>query len=124
MKRVNSSDAESHRILWPCGANLHIATLFSNGMSLQFVMKYRSRTDIVGQMLEAASGGATKTKVMYKAYLSYAQLKEYLAVLTENGLLEYNQADKLYRTTSKGHEFMKIHDEMGSFVSPAQLIKE
>lgn len=87
-------------------------------------MKYRSRTDIVSQMLEAASGGATKTKVMYKAYLSYAQLKEYLAVLSENGLLEYDPADKHYRTTSKGHEFMKLHNKMGSFVSPAQLIKE
>jgi predicted transcriptional regulator len=50
-------------------------------------MKYRSRTDIVSQILEAANGGATKTKIMYKAYLSYAQLKEYLSVLVENGLL-------------------------------------
>jgi len=37
-------------------------------------MKYRSRTDIVGLILEAANGGATKTKIMYKAFLSYAQL--------------------------------------------------
>jgi hypothetical protein len=28
-------------------------------------MKYRSRTDIVSQILEAANGGATKTKIMY-----------------------------------------------------------
>ena len=41
-------------------------------------MKYRSRTDIVSQILEAANGGATKTKIMYEAYLSYAQPKEYL----------------------------------------------
>ncbi|MGA9172279.1 MAG: winged helix-turn-helix domain-containing protein, partial [Nitrososphaeraceae archaeon] len=40
-------------------------------------MKYRSRTDIVGLILEAANGGgATKTRIMYKAFLSYAQLKE------------------------------------------------
>ena len=32
-------------------------------------MKYHSRTDIVSQIIEAANGGATKTKIMYKAYL-------------------------------------------------------
>lgn len=50
-------------------------------------MKYRSRTDLVSQMLEAASAGATKTKIMYNTFLSYAQLKEYLAVLVDNDLL-------------------------------------
>ncbi|MGC2439972.1 MAG: winged helix-turn-helix domain-containing protein, partial [Nitrososphaeraceae archaeon] len=52
-------------------------------------MKYRSRTEIVAMILEAANGGATKTRIMYKAFLSYAQLREYLSVLIENNLLEY-----------------------------------
>jgi predicted transcriptional regulator len=52
-------------------------------------VKYRSRTEIVAMILEAANGGATKTKIMYKAFLSYAQLREYLSVLMENALLEY-----------------------------------
>jgi predicted transcriptional regulator len=39
-------------------------------------MKYRSRTEIVAMILEAANGGATKTKIMYRAFLSYEQLKE------------------------------------------------
>src|SRR5215813_9288913 len=48
-------------------------------------MKYRSRSDIVGLLLDAANGGgATKTKLMYKAYLSFNQLKEYLTLLVEN----------------------------------------
>jgi predicted transcriptional regulator len=37
-------------------------------------MKYRGRTEIVSNILDAANGRATKTKIMYKAYLSYAQL--------------------------------------------------
>jgi predicted transcriptional regulator len=42
-------------------------------------MKYRSRSDIFGLLLDAANGGgATKTKLMYKAYLSFNQLREYL----------------------------------------------
>jgi predicted transcriptional regulator len=53
-------------------------------------MKYRSRSDIVGLLLDAANGGgATKTKLMYKAYLSFNQLREYLAFLIENGLIDY-----------------------------------
>jgi predicted transcriptional regulator len=48
-------------------------------------MKYRSRSDIVGLLLDAANGGrAAKTKLMYKAYLSFNQLREYLAHLVEN----------------------------------------
>ncbi|MGB6592013.1 MAG: winged helix-turn-helix domain-containing protein [Candidatus Nitrosopolaris sp.] len=46
-------------------------------------MKYIS--DIVGLLLDAANGGsAIKTKLMYKAYLSFNQLREYLALLAEN----------------------------------------
>ncbi len=45
-------------------------------------MKYRSRSDIVGLLLDAANGGgATKTKWMYKAYLSFNQLREYIIFL-------------------------------------------
>jgi predicted transcriptional regulator len=76
-------------------------------------MKYRSRTDITAQILEAANGGVTKTKIMYKAFLSYAQLKEYLAVLIENGLLEYIEGEQIYRTTEKGNRFLKIYNQIG-----------
>ena len=81
-------------------------------------MKYRSRTDIVSQILEAANGGATKTKIMYKAYLSYAQLKEYLSVLVENGLLEFEKGTQTYKTTSKGLQFLKTYSQIGGLIVP------
>ncbi len=81
-------------------------------------MKYRSRTDIVSQILEAADGGTTKTKIMYKAYLSYAQLKEYLSVLVENGLLEVEKGSQSYKTTAKGHLFLKTYSQIGSLIIP------
>jgi predicted transcriptional regulator len=74
-------------------------------------MKYRSRTDIVGLILEAANGGATKTKIMYKAFLSYAQLKEYLTVLLENDLLEYEEGRQFLRTTEKGIRFLQMYNQ-------------
>ena len=55
-------------------------------------MKYRSWREIVGLLLDAANGGGvTKTKLMYKAYLSFIQLKGYLTILVENALIEYEE---------------------------------
>ena len=79
-------------------------------------MKYRSRTEIVAMILEAANGGATKTKIMYKAFLSYAQLREYLSVLIENNLLEYLEGSQTYKTTEKGLNFLQMHNEIGELL--------
>ena len=75
-------------------------------------MQYRSRTEIVSMMLDAANRGATKTKIMYSAFLSYTQLKEYLSVLIENNLLEYIEGARTFKTTEKGLNVLKIHREM------------
>ncbi len=40
-------------------------------------MKNRSRIEIVSSILDAANGGVTKTKIMYKAFLSYGLLRAY-----------------------------------------------
>ena len=79
-------------------------------------MKYRSRTEIVSMILEAANGGATKTRIMYKAFLSYAQLREYLAVLIENNLLEYLEGSQVYKTNEKGFNLLKMHNEIGELL--------
>ena len=84
----------------------------------KIVMKYRSRTDIVGLILEAANGGgATKTRIMYKAFLSYAQLKEYLTVLLENGLIDYEEGRQFYRTTEKGIRFLQMYNQFDELMS-------
>ena len=79
-------------------------------------MKYRSRTEIVATMLEAANGGVTKTKIMYKAFLSYSQLREYLSVLVGNNLLEYVEGPEIYRTTEKRLNFLKMHNKIGELL--------
>ena len=79
-------------------------------------MKNRSRTEIVGNILDAANGGATKTKIMYIAFLSYGQLREYLSILIENNLLEYIVGTQTYRTTEKGINFLKIYSEIGELL--------
>ena len=79
-------------------------------------MKYRSRTEIVGNILDAANGGTTKTKIMYKAFLSYGQLKEYLALLIEKNLLEYFDGTHKFKTTEKGLYFLKMNSEIGELL--------
>ena len=87
-------------------------------------MKYRSRTEIVGNILEAANGRATKTKIMYKAFLSYAQLKEYLSVLIENNLIEYLVGTRTFKTTEKGLNYLKMHNEMGELLQQTTTINQ
>jgi predicted transcriptional regulator len=77
----------------------------------------------VGNILDAANGGATKTKIMYKAFLSYAQLKEYLSVLIENNLIEYLDGTQTFKTTEKGFNYLKMHNEMGELLQPTITIK-
>jgi predicted transcriptional regulator len=79
-------------------------------------MKNRGRTEMLAAMLETAKGKATKTKIMYSAFLSYAQLKEYLSVLTENNLIEYLDGTQTYKTTEKGLNFLKMHNEIGDLL--------
>ncbi|HEX2487588.1 MAG TPA: winged helix-turn-helix domain-containing protein [Nitrososphaeraceae archaeon] len=79
-------------------------------------MGNRSRTEIVAMILNAANGGETKTKIMYFAFLSYNQLKEYLSILIENNLIEYLDGAFKFRTTEKGLFFLKLHNEMGELL--------
>ena len=79
-------------------------------------MGNRSRTEIVGNILNAASGGTSKTKIMYVAFLSYGQLKEYLSILIENNLIEYLDGANKYKTTEKGLIFLKMQNEMGELL--------
>ena len=82
-------------------------------------MKYRSRTEIVGLILEAANGGgATKTKIMYKAFLSFAQLREYLTMLQDTELIQYEGGRQAYRTTEKGMKLLELYGSMSELVPP------
>ena len=86
-------------------------------------MRNRGRTEIVSNILDAANGGITKTKIMYKAFLSYGQLKEYLSLLIENNLIEYLDGTQTYKTTEKGLNFLKMHNEIRELLPPQTTIK-
>jgi predicted transcriptional regulator len=84
---------------------------------------------IIANMLstinDSGSEGANKTSIMYNAFLSYAQLKEYLSFLLEKGLIdEFPQQIKtsqgnekfFYKITEKGLRLLQISEEIESIV--------
>jgi predicted transcriptional regulator len=53
---------------------------------------------------------------MYKSFLSYAQLKEYLSVLIENNLIDCLEGTQTYKTTEKGLNFLRMYNEIGALL--------
>ena len=86
-------------------------------------MTYRTRTrsEIMSQILRIASGvGATKTKIVYKAFLNYAQVKEHLTILTESDLLNYDADTQIFKTTKKGLRFLQIYNQLDDMIKTSQ----
>ena len=80
-------------------------------------MKYRSRTDIISMILQAAINGATKTRIMYGAYLSYAQVKEYLSFLIEKDLIRYEEGSAIYKLTQKGVQLLHVYEDISDMIT-------
>jgi predicted transcriptional regulator len=77
-------------------------------------VKNRSRTEIEYSILNAANGEANITEIAYKSFLSYMQVRDYLPAMVENGLLRYENVKmkRRFRTTEKGLQLLKMHEEM------------
>jgi predicted transcriptional regulator len=76
---------------------------------------FRTDVDIVTQILEiTANGGSntTKSKIMDGAFLSHAQLKNYLTILTESDLLQYDDGLNKVTITEAGIRFLKIYNQI------------
>ena len=81
------------------------------------MMRMDSRTadETIASILHAAIGGVTKTTIMYKSFITYDQLNEYLSLLLEKGLIAYQEGEKLYRTTDKGINFVQANKKTSEF---------
>jgi predicted transcriptional regulator len=86
---------------------------------------HRSRTEIVIRILEVVNGsgsdGFTKYKIMYNAFLSYAQLEGYLTVLTDKDLLRYDLNSHTFKTTERGRRFLETYNQMDDLIKEQQI---
>jgi predicted transcriptional regulator len=88
-------------------------------------MKNRTHHDILAKVLQTAKGtdGIAKTRIMYGAYLSSSQLKEYIAYCQGHGLVSYDAGKRVYKTTNKGIRLLEIFEKMHEIV-PSGSIEE
>jgi predicted transcriptional regulator len=57
---------------------------------------------------------------MYSAYLSYAQIQEYLEFLREKGLILYEEGVQQYKLTEKGLHFLHVYEKISELISLAK----
>ena len=70
---------------------------------------YRSRLDIIADILQVVSQNAKKTQIMYQANLSYKVLQRYLKNITAASLISFETAEQCYVLTQKGQEFLEAY---------------
>lgn len=71
-------------------------------------------------ILYSAQGGAGITKIMFHAYLTHSQAKEYTQMLIGNGLLEQDVESaslRQFRTTPKGVEYLAAAERMSDMLA-------
>ena len=63
---------------------------------------------IVAAILDVTNSGASKTKIMYGANLSFSMLEKYLKLVQSSDLIE-KDGDRLYHLTDKGRDFLNAY---------------
>ena len=75
----------------------------------------RGKVDIIAEILKIGQKPVKKTRIMYRANLSFQQLKKYLKIVEENQLLKKDS--DTYKTTEKGKRFLEIYRQIDLFLS-------
>jgi predicted transcriptional regulator len=76
--------------------------------------------EIIDRILRTVQSGSTKTEMMYGAYVSYGQLREYLELLKARKLVKYEEGARLYCLTERGIRFMNAYDTISEVMPSAE----
>jgi predicted transcriptional regulator len=97
---------------------------FILGYGVRQLMKHRNRLEIIALILQNASeeSGASQKKIMYRSFLSYHHLKDYLTLLLMNGLIEFLNNQRKYKITPKGRKFLQIYNCLNEVVEITNTI--
>ena len=74
--------------------------------------QHRSRAEIIATILQATGEGLTKTRILYAASLSYAQMRRYLEFLVERELLRMEEDRHVFVLTEKGLKYLHAYDSL------------
>ena len=86
--------------------------------AVQTLWERRDRLHIMAEIMEATKGSQLKTRIMYRANLSFKQVNDYLSFLTEMGFLRVHveKSKKRYKTTAKGRLYIENYMEMSNLL--------
>jgi predicted transcriptional regulator len=84
----------------------------------QHYTKNRSKLDIIAAILNVVNAReASKTRIMYGAYLSYEQIRGYMPTLLECGLLTTtNDGQSLYKIRERGLRFLELYGKLNEMI--------
>lgn len=85
-----------------------------------YLGKYRTKLEIVADILRTASYGTRKTHIMYKCNLSYKLLKYYLSRMVKVDLINLT-GDSYYVTTEQGKLFLEEYKKYAEHLAKAKL---
>jgi predicted transcriptional regulator len=56
-------------------------------------------------------------RIQYEAYVSYKKLKDYLMLLIQHKLIEFEREEKTFRITESGINALHVYDEMDKLLA-------
>ncbi len=82
-------------------------------------MRYRDKTELIASILKATNGrNVNALQIMYKAFLSYTKVKQYISILIDGGMIKYQEGNRRnYRITDKGIRFLDLHNQLGELLT-------
>ena len=81
--------------------------------------RLRSRTEMISSILRSTycRTGVKISQIQYETYISYSQLKEYLAMMIQNKLIVYVKEEKTFKITEYGIHALKLYGEMDKLLA-------
>jgi predicted transcriptional regulator len=76
--------------------------------------RIRSESEKISDVLRSIRNypGTRITQIMFETCIPHNQLKGYLALTIQNGLIVYTKEEKTFKITEYGMHIIKLYDEM------------
>ena len=80
----------------------------------------RSREEIVAAILQIAGSPARSTWILYRTNLSFAQLRSYMQLIIDRGLIA-KTTDEKWLITERGRSYLQDFDKLQRLIAPKEL---
>jgi predicted transcriptional regulator len=82
-------------------------------------MRDRDKTELIASILKATNErNVNAAQIMYKAFLSYTRMKQYVSILIDAGLIKHQEGNRrAYKITDIGMRFLHLHNQLGELLT-------